>query len=205
MPDANTQYIVTKQELDDIAIAIQNKTGLSTKLHWPNEMINAIDDIIINPPATSVDWTGNGSVNINSNKVLKGTWFYNSIGSLESGTISTIDAKSETATLILKPSAFAQAVSFPSGFYINPPRVILDTNGTSTITITPSSTTQTITLFGSGATYNYFPKAIRITGTSSGQGNIEEEMAEYIKGGLMGSLSNSYVTIIKPYCFASES
>ena len=127
------------------------------------------------------DWSANGSINIDENKVLEGTYFYNSSGILQSGSIT----KSNLGILNLRPSQIILSEShlltpvLRSGYYPFEHQIELINSTSSIITITPSATSQTITLLGSSATYDYFPYAITIESaitdwTGGGSINIDE-------------------------------
>ena len=161
-------------------------TNYSTQTYKPTGFSSgALPQNIIVKSASTIDWTGNGSINITSDKVLSDTYFYNSAGSLKQGNIPIIlSSKSGTFGWTIKPSQFdnygyAQSHIFETGYYGQLHRHVLQTSSTSSIiTITPSTSSQTITLFGSSATYDYFPLAINIESsitdwTGNGSVNIE--------------------------------
>lgn len=169
-------------------------------------------------PEPPTDWTGNGSINITPDKVLTNTYFYNTSGSIQQGNIpiqqslSAISRKTITPANVLTSTnslyngLFAATEAFPAGYYMgnhtDKLKVASDTQS-SIISIIPSTNSQTITLFGSDATYDYFPNAITIASASIS--NDEERDAQWIQNTISQSIINSQVQYVGSSVFFNKS
>lgn len=196
----NLTYLVTKAELTSIANAIRAKAGTTSKYTWPNQMISAIEGLTI---GSVVDWTGGGSINITSDKALSDTYFYDNSGNLTQGNISIQQSATGTTTIALSPSSFQNngnpktGYQHKKGYYNGTHHLKLKTSTLSIITITPSTSSQTVTLYGPSATYNYFPYAITIESATT------NENTNWIsnRSAISGTYSNNTITKIDSGAF----
>lgn len=159
---------------------------------------------------STIDWTGGGAINISADKVLTNTYFYNTEGELTTGVIPIKQSNSALFINLIDPGdlnedgTFIGIRNFSAGYYAGPHAnafKIASSTQSSIISIDPSSTSQTITLFGGDATYSYFPKAITITSVSNnGSSGVSEDIAtrdaQWLEKTLPNELINSQISYV---------
>ena len=169
---------------------------------------NAITIASVSNGNSVTDWTGNGTINITSDKVLNNTYFYNTSGSIQQGTIPIRQSTSNITRATVTPGDIDDngnlmgLATFSSGYYAGRHGFGLQTASntqSSIISISPSSTSQTVTLFGGDCTYDYFPYAITVASVT-GEASSELREQTWIESGF-SNITNSLVTTIRSRAF----